>query len=160
MNANALLEELQRRGVVLQVVGDKIRFPRDSVPPALLEEMRRHKPELLRLLSQPAATCVRCGRSLPPRWDLCEACRRANEACIDCGQPSGRGYVRCSPCVQAGAPSRQQATWPLGCALHKLTEAQVERWWNLAQERDADVSVCACCGGPAPSGVLACRRCE
>lgn len=61
MSADMLLEELRRRGVVLQVVGDKIRFPRDSIPPALREEMRRHKAELLTaLVLQELAGKQRC----------------------------------------------------------------------------------------------------
>ena len=49
---------------------------------------------------------------------------------------------------------------PDGCLSHGVTAAQVAAWWALAQERDAEVSCCHCCGGPSPSQALVCRRCE
>ena len=50
-----LLAELRRRGVRLSVHGDKLRYvaPKGALTPDLLEAMRRHKPDLLRLLSRP-----------------------------------------------------------------------------------------------------------
>jgi ribosomal protein L40E len=47
-----------------------------------------------------------------------------------------------------------------GCESHHITPEMVARWWTLAQEKDAQVSVCHCCGGPAPDQALRCRRCE
>ena len=47
-----------------------------------------------------------------------------------------------------------------GCDLHHVTPEQTARWWVLAQDKDATVSVCHCCGGPAPSEALRCRRCD
>jgi len=47
-----------------------------------------------------------------------------------------------------------------GCLTHGVTPEQTARWWQVANERDAEVSVCHCCAGPAPSGALACRKCE
>ena len=46
-----ILGELDRRGVALRVVGDRIRYrPVDAVPPDLRERMTAHKAELLRAL--------------------------------------------------------------------------------------------------------------
>ena len=55
MTAAELLAELRRRGVKLTVNGDRLRYeaPRGALTPELLEAMRQHKPELLRLLSRP-----------------------------------------------------------------------------------------------------------
>ena len=65
---------------------------------------------------------------------------------------------RCSPaCSRCGAGT---VLLPDGCELHGVTAEDVARWWRVAQERDAEVSICHCCGGPAPSGALRCRRCE
>jgi hypothetical protein len=58
-----------------------------------------------------------------------------------------------------------------GCAAHAVTPADVERWWAVAEERDAGspvatVSMCACCRGPAPipadplRDAPYCRRCQ
>lgn len=46
-----LLQDLQRRGVTVRAIGDRIGFkPADAVPPDLLERMKRHKAELLQAL--------------------------------------------------------------------------------------------------------------
>ena len=47
-----------------------------------------------------------------------------------------------------------------GCQSHGVTPEQVAHWWALAESMGATVSWCHCCAGPAPSGALACRRCE
>jgi len=47
-----------------------------------------------------------------------------------------------------------------GCLTHGVTAEQTARWWKLAQEMNATVTWCHCCGGPAPDGALVCRRCE
>jgi ribosomal protein L40E len=47
-----------------------------------------------------------------------------------------------------------------GCELHHVTPEQTAHWWSVAQDKDATVSVCHCCGGPAPNEALVCRRCE
>ncbi len=49
---------------------------------------------------------------------------------------------------------------PDGCATHAVTPGDVARWWSVAEGRDATVSVCGCCLGPAPDQHLRCRRCE
>jgi len=53
--AAELLVDLQRRGVTIQAHDDKLRVrPKGSLTPAEQAAVRDHKPELLRLLSQPA----------------------------------------------------------------------------------------------------------
>ena len=47
-----------------------------------------------------------------------------------------------------------------GCDLHSISAAQVAEWWTQAEGRNAHVSYCTCCAGPAPGGSIACRRCE
>ena len=55
MTAAELLRELRRRGVKLTVNGDRLRYeaPRGALTPELLEAMRQHKPELMRMLARP-----------------------------------------------------------------------------------------------------------
>jgi hypothetical protein len=65
---------------------------------------------------------------------------------------------RCSPTCTRCAAGKVQL--PDGCLSHGVTPEMVARWWALAEEMDRTVSWCHCCGGPAPSGALACRRCE
>lgn len=62
----------------------------------------------------------------------------------------------CAVCAE-----RQARPDPLadGCHLHGVTAHQVASWWAEAKKRDATVSFCACCGAPATSGSLVCRRC-
>jgi len=64
----------------------------------------------------------------------------------------------CSPtCARCAAGT---VLLPDGCETHHITPEMVGAWWALAQERDAEVTFCHCCAGPAPSGALVCRRCE
>lgn len=46
-----------------------------------------------------------------------------------------------------------------GCELHGVSPEDVARWWKVAEGKDATVSFCACCGAPATSGELVCKRC-
>jgi hypothetical protein len=57
MRAADLLDDLRRRGAVVCRVGDRVRVdaPAGTVPDELRSELRRHKPELLALLSQAAS---------------------------------------------------------------------------------------------------------
>jgi TubC N-terminal docking domain len=57
MTASALVAELRARGVELIPAGDRLRFrPASAVPPDLVEHLRRHKAEVLVLLTQPIVT--------------------------------------------------------------------------------------------------------
>jgi len=66
-----------------------------------------------------------------------------------------------SPCCPACA---RRAGPPLdvsdGCESHHITPEMTAHWWALAEEMGATVRFCHCCAGPAPSGALACRKCE
>jgi hypothetical protein len=51
MRARALLEELRARGVEIEAERGQLRYrPISGVTPGLLEQLRRHKPSLLKLL--------------------------------------------------------------------------------------------------------------
>src|SRR6266545_4974089 len=57
MTAAALIAELRARGVELIPTGDRIRFrPASAVPPDLVERLRHHKAEVLRLLTPATIT--------------------------------------------------------------------------------------------------------
>lgn len=69
MTAPELVQALHSRGVQLSRLGDRLRFrPVQAVSPELVEEMRRHKTELLSLLGGLAtpAQCGWCGAALAP----------------------------------------------------------------------------------------------
>ncbi len=55
MNAIALLNEFQRKGIRLEARGDKLRAeaPEDVLTPQLVAELKAHKSELLDLLDRP-----------------------------------------------------------------------------------------------------------
>ena len=63
----------------------------------------------------------------------------------------------CPACGRHAGPPMDIAD---GCLSHQVTPEQVAHWWALAQEMDRTVSWYHCCGGPAPSGALVCRKCE
>ena len=53
MSAEAVLRRASELGVTLDVAGDRIQYrPKSSATPEFVEEMRRHKPELVAQLSQ------------------------------------------------------------------------------------------------------------
>ena len=71
MTAQAVLAELERRGVSASVNGDKLHLaPAEVLDEALIAEARRHKPELLRLVARhqvvTPAECCWCGATLVP----------------------------------------------------------------------------------------------
>jgi hypothetical protein len=68
MTASDLLSDLQRAGVRLEAVGERLRyFPRSAVTPELVARLREHKAELLAVLrpepeaTNPASVVCRCG---------------------------------------------------------------------------------------------------
>ena len=70
MTATAILGELQRLGVSLEVVGDRLRYrPREAVTPDLVEALRKQKGELLKVLTMPAT-----GHGLCPGPEYCSGC--------------------------------------------------------------------------------------
>ncbi len=53
MSTRALISEIRLSGVELWVEGGRLRYagPREAVTPELVDHIRRHKPQLLKLLS-------------------------------------------------------------------------------------------------------------
>ena len=72
MTATEILSELERRGVRLEVVADRLRFrPKEAVTPELVEVLKQHKGEILTVLQsrQPATSYGLC-----PGPDKCGGC--------------------------------------------------------------------------------------
>jgi hypothetical protein len=71
MSARRLLEELRGHGVELKVDGDQLRYrPKEAVTPQLQDQIKRHKPKLVKLLEQERCKLDEAGH-YPP--DLPEA---------------------------------------------------------------------------------------
>jgi hypothetical protein len=71
MTATEILSELQQRGVRLEAVGQKLRLrPKEAVPAEMVELLREHKAELLRLL----VGDIKTGYGLCPGPSLCAGC--------------------------------------------------------------------------------------
>ena len=59
MNAETLLHEVEARGVQVRVEGEHLNLnPKSKLDPELIDQLRQHKPELLRLVSEKRATNV------------------------------------------------------------------------------------------------------
>ena len=88
MTASEFLATLHARGVRVRVAGDRLRLaPPEAVDAELLEEARRLKAELLRLLAPGLSTPAACGWCAGPLAPylldlagrpalLCPSCRR------------------------------------------------------------------------------------
>ena len=59
MNTAELLDEVTRRGIKLEPDGDALCYtaPKDALTPALLAELKTHKPELLHFLGRTRKRC-------------------------------------------------------------------------------------------------------
>ncbi|HVT16280.1 MAG TPA: hypothetical protein VHQ90_08915 [Thermoanaerobaculia bacterium] len=67
MHVEAILAELETRGVELRAAGDRLQFrPVEAVPPELVEEIRAHKAELLRRLPPGAVFSCFDRKGWPP----------------------------------------------------------------------------------------------
>ncbi len=80
MTANEVLQEAQRRGIVLTPAGTTLRFrgPKDALSAELKRELVRHKPEIIALLVDDHATypCGKCGQFAFAEVDtVCYWCR-------------------------------------------------------------------------------------
>ena len=66
MTIVALLNDLTPAGVRLTLVDDHIEAdaPEGALTPALLADLRIHKPDLLEILIRPAGPCPRCGSAV------------------------------------------------------------------------------------------------
>lgn len=85
MTAHEVLQEAQRRGIVLTPAGRALRFrgPKDALSEDLKQALKRHKPEILQLLGEGRSTypCSLCGRfSFAEAEVVCYWCRHAAEA--------------------------------------------------------------------------------
>jgi hypothetical protein len=97
MTAPDFLAHLRERGIRVRAVAGNLRLaPTDALTPEVLAEVRRLKPELLRLLAAPAgrtttAECAWCGGGLAPY--LCDLAGRPALLCPACKRwtyPDGR----------------------------------------------------------------------
>ena len=63
MSAGAIVEELERLGVELRVAGGDLEYegPEEAITPELLNRLRRHKAELVRLLTGDNASGLAVG---------------------------------------------------------------------------------------------------
>ena len=85
MTAADLLRVVREQGVELTPDGDQLRYrgPREALTPDMLIELKRHKSDLLTLLSTPREThaCSRCRRfAFPDAGVVCYWCRSTPEA--------------------------------------------------------------------------------
>ena len=100
MTTNEILGELERRGINVEMAGDRLRFrPREAITPALLETLRAHKAALLRALSE---------RNVPARVRGQDAESGQPEVCWHC---HGEKLCSCALCAIRG---RQPLTWESG----------------------------------------------
>lgn len=69
MNATEILSELERRGVHVEVAGDKLRWrPKEAVTPELVEALKQWKPEIIAVLNDSKTTGKgKCPG--PERWE-------------------------------------------------------------------------------------------
>jgi hypothetical protein len=127
MNAQNLLGQLQSKGVRFEPDGEDFRIlaPRGLLTPALLDEIKERKPEILALLSQAktqpeishlAGLCPHCRQKLtvythaldeevwivcPTRPDLFKGLRhQSNRWCRDCGERLPVVAGRCKDCIR------------------------------------------------------------
>ena len=71
MTATEILTELERRGVHLEVAGDKLRWrPKEAVTPELMEVLKHWKPEIIAVLSSSKTT----GKGKCPGPERCGGC--------------------------------------------------------------------------------------
>ena len=115
MTATEIIQDLRRRGVQLEAVGDRLRFrPREAVTSDLVEALKQHKAEIISTLTAPAVparvrgwdetvetgtaeVCWHCGGG--------KACRCA--LCAIPGAGTGWGEGQCRACMGSG-----YLTWP------------------------------------------------
>ncbi len=112
MGPTELLSELERRGVTLVVVEDRLRFrPVEAVTPELHAALAEHKPDLIRLLTEDerevAWRAAFMRTQLRPHGPIPFLVARSalsdiRGLCLSCDAPLREGQtVRCAPCVKA-----------------------------------------------------------
>ena len=93
VTATEIIQDLRRRGVQLEAVGDRLRFrPREAVTSDLVEALKQHKAEIISTLTAPA---------VPARVRGLEGMDEtvAAEICWHC---KGEKVCRCASCAVAG----------------------------------------------------------
>ena len=82
--AEEVLRAAREQGVTLTLDGDQVRYsgPREALTPHMLAELRRHKPDIIALISSPPKTypCSRCRRFAYPEPGVCYWCKSTPEA--------------------------------------------------------------------------------
>lgn len=111
MTATELLSEITRRGISIEVAGDRLRVPAD-IDPALVESIKAHKAELLKLCTLPPPLDHRWTCIMPADWE-CPTCGRlatwftidGDPGCLRCSPPKPKArhqYIRARPRARKG----------------------------------------------------------
>ena len=120
MSAADLLREVERYGARLRPNGDRLRVEFvEPLPDDLMDRLRQHKPELLRLLADPSAPCPTCGCG--SYWHAADAWH-----CEACTPPAGTVERWCTVSGGKVAPLPPPAVpWPaeLTDALKRVSTA-------------------------------------
>ena len=115
MTATQILCELERRGVRLEAVGDRLRYrPKDAVPAEMVEVLRAHKAELLQALRELKVKARIRGKeeiAETASADVCFHCKGAKVcSCALCAVPAPQmrwAEGQCRACLGTGA-----LAWP------------------------------------------------
>ena len=117
MTATEILYELERRGVHLEVAGDKVRWrPKEAVTPDLVEALRQRKAEILGLLSR-ATVAGQTRQAVQARVRGQEAVSKTAKADV-CWHCRGTGKCQCACC---GAYDARRTWVAAQCAACKGT---------------------------------------
>ena len=125
MTAITLLNDLTRLQIQLKADGDRLRYaPRSAVTPALAEQIKAHKGELLEILRNPTA-----GREMKPD-EMASVSPAASEQLIG-NQPT------CDTVTEHDLGPSGPDGWPVNCVdpaeLTPCTECDtLELWQSLA----------------------------
>ena len=125
MNAAELLAELNRRGVALEAVGDRLRYdaPKGALTPELRAAMAEHKAELLELIDRrlrTSATDLVAVAELLVAGQMLGWCELpiAPHLAIRAGEAAWLQFLECPPpgalaAALRAAKRRVEEVWPL-----------------------------------------------
>jgi hypothetical protein len=156
--ADEILSELERRGVTVRVDGEMIRLrPKSALDNELLNRVRAHKPEIIRVLSVRLTTCaascyeVEPGRWIHHPWDGCKTPflpRAANPVPqSECRHCEGKGECDCPACTL------RRTNEPTPCSMCRWED---HRLWVAASRPEA----CWHCDGTGKCECIACNSKE
>ena len=177
MTAAEILSGLQAARVAVRVDGDNLLCrPRGAVPAALLDEVTRHKPEIIALIrAAPPTTCPHCHQEnympLGGNWRRCWVCGRrwGPVGSLDPGDPTDpkemARLLRLTArpgTVQIREPALRDAgdahTAGAGDAQIQPPTGRFEYGGDDGDARDGEIPSCSKSGPqPYPAGIL-CRR--